>query len=62
VSQLLLEDVTGQAFPRLMHDIVLGPIGMTRSTYEQPLPQNRMADAAMPYCHDGEKVHYNEGF
>jgi CubicO group peptidase (beta-lactamase class C family) len=45
VTQLLLEDVTGQAFPRLMHDIVLGPVGMTRSTYEQPLPQNRMAEA-----------------
>jgi CubicO group peptidase (beta-lactamase class C family) len=43
VTQLLLEDVTGQAFPTLMHDIVLGPIGMTRSTYEQPLPQNRKA-------------------
>ena len=56
VTQLLLEDATGQAFPTLMHDIVLGPIGMTRSTYEQPLPQNRMADAAMPYWHDGEAV------
>ena len=56
VTQLLLEDVTGQAFPTLMRDIVLGPIGMTRSTYEQPLPQNRMADAAMPYWHDGEVV------
>ena len=33
VTQLLLSDVTGQAFPTLMHDIVLGPIGMTRSTY-----------------------------
>jgi len=56
VTQLLLEDVTGQAFPKLMHDIVLGPIGMTRSTYEQPLPQNRMAEAAMPYHQDGQAV------
>src|ERR1017187_4020793 len=47
VTQLLLEDVTGQPFPKLMHDIVLGPMGMTRSTYEQPLPQSRMAEAAM---------------
>lgn len=56
VTQLLLGDVTGQAFPRLMRDIVLGPIGMTRSTYEQPLPQNRMAEAAMPYRQDGQAV------
>jgi CubicO group peptidase (beta-lactamase class C family) len=45
--------LTGNAFPTLMHDIVLGPIGMTRSTYEQPLPQNRIAEAAMPYRQNG---------
>jgi CubicO group peptidase (beta-lactamase class C family) len=56
VTQLLLEDVTGQPFPKLMHDMVLAPIGMTRSTYEQPLPQSRMAEAAMPYRHDGQAV------
>ncbi len=53
VQQLLLE-VTGEPFPKLMHDTVLAPIGMTRSTYEQPLPQNRMAEAATPYRADGE--------
>ncbi len=56
VTQLLLEDVTGQPFPKLMHDVVLGPMGMTRSTYEQPLPQSRMAEAAMPYRQDGQAV------
>ena len=56
ITQLLLEDVTGQAFPKVMHDLVLAPIGMTRSTYEQPLPQNRMGKAAMPYHPDGQPV------
>ena len=56
ITQLLLEDVTGQPFPKLMHDLALAPIGMTRSTYEQPLPQNRMAEAAMPYHPDGQPV------
>jgi CubicO group peptidase (beta-lactamase class C family) len=56
VTQLLLEDVIGQPFPKLMHDLVLGPIGMTRSTYEQPLPQSRMDEAAMPYQQDGQPV------
>ena len=56
VTQLLLQDVTGQSFPKLMHDTVLAPAGMTHSTYEQPLPQNRMAEAAMAYRRDGEAV------
>jgi CubicO group peptidase (beta-lactamase class C family) len=56
VTQLLLQDVTGQPFSTLMHDIVLGPIGMTRSTYDQPLPQNRIAEAAMPYRQSGQPV------
>jgi CubicO group peptidase (beta-lactamase class C family) len=56
VAQLLLEGVTGQPFPKLMHDIVLGPMGMNRSTYEQPLPQSLMAEAAMPYRQDGQAV------
>jgi CubicO group peptidase (beta-lactamase class C family) len=56
IVQQLLEDVTGQHFPKLMQETVLGPIGMTRSTYEQPLPTTRFAEAAMPYRQDGEAV------
>jgi CubicO group peptidase (beta-lactamase class C family) len=56
VAQVLLQDVTGQPFPKLMHDLVLAPIGMTRSTYEQPLPKNRLAEVALPYRGDGQAV------
>ncbi len=56
IMQRLLEDGTGQPFPKLMHDLVLAPIGMTRSTYEQPLLAERMAEAAMPYHADGQMV------
>jgi CubicO group peptidase (beta-lactamase class C family) len=56
ITQLLLQDVTGQRFPTLMHDVVLGPVGMTLSTYEQPLPKERMSEAAMPYRPDGKPV------
>lgn len=52
VMQQLLIDVTGQSFPQLMKRLVLGPVGMTLSTYEQPLPQARWAEAATG--HDGE--------
>ena len=56
VVQQLLTEVTGQRFPELMQDTVLGPIGMARSTYEQPLPAGRMAEASMPYSWTGQAV------
>jgi CubicO group peptidase (beta-lactamase class C family) len=52
VMQQLLIDLASQPFPELMKRLVLTPIGMTSSTYEQPLPQARWADAASG--HDGE--------
>jgi CubicO group peptidase (beta-lactamase class C family) len=56
VMQQLLIDVLHQPFPKLLHDTVLAPIGMTRSTYEQPLPIERRSDAATPYKGDGAPV------
>jgi CubicO group peptidase (beta-lactamase class C family) len=35
VLQQLMMDVTGQAFPALMQELVFGPLGMTRSSYHQ---------------------------
>jgi CubicO group peptidase (beta-lactamase class C family) len=52
IMQQMLIDVTKEPFPQLMHDTVLTPIGMTHSTYEQPLPAEWKAKAATPY--DGE--------
>jgi CubicO group peptidase (beta-lactamase class C family) len=49
VMQLLMTDVTGEPFLSLMRRLVLDPIGMTASTYEQPLPASRAADAATGY-------------
>jgi CubicO group peptidase (beta-lactamase class C family) len=56
VLQQLLQDLSGQPFPRLMRDTVLGPIGMTHSTYQQPLAQDRMPEIALPYRGDGKPV------
>lgn len=56
VLQTLLMDATGEPFPKIMHDLVLQPAGMTHSTYEQPLPKNRAAEAATPYRANGEPV------
>lgn len=56
LAQQLLHDVTGEPLPKLMHDSVLAPLGMTRSTYEQPLPAARASEVALPYDGDGKPV------
>jgi CubicO group peptidase (beta-lactamase class C family) len=55
IAQQLLSDVTGVPLPRFMRDTVLTPLGMSRSTYEQPLPAARASEVAMPY-EDGKAV------
>ena len=44
--QLLLTDVFKRPFAELMQATVLGPIGMTRSAYDQPLSAGRDRNAA----------------
>jgi CubicO group peptidase (beta-lactamase class C family) len=56
VMQQLLLDVSHQPFPKLVHDTVLAPIGMVRSTYEQPLPVELRSSAATPYSADGAPI------
>jgi CubicO group peptidase (beta-lactamase class C family) len=56
VMEQTLLDTTKQPFPKLIHDTVLGPIGMTHSTYEQPLPADLQSVAATPYRADGTPV------
>jgi CubicO group peptidase (beta-lactamase class C family) len=45
IEQLVLVEVTGTRFPALLQDLVLGPLGMADSTFEQPLPASRAPDA-----------------
>jgi CubicO group peptidase (beta-lactamase class C family) len=56
LAQLVLRDVTGVPLPKLMNDTVLQPLGMSRSTYEQPLPAARTHEVAMPYRADALPV------
>ena len=45
IAQLAATDLTGLLFPDLMRDLVLAPLGMNDSSYEQP-PPLRIADRA----------------
>lgn len=51
LQQLALSDATGQPFEKWMQEQVLTPIGMTNSTYQQPLPERFHAQAA--HAHNG---------
>lgn len=53
IVQLVMADVTGEPFPSWMARRVLAPIGMTSSTYEQPLPDSLHLQAATAYRQDG---------
>lgn len=49
IAQLLMSEVSGQSFPDLLRARVLTPLGMTASTYQQPLPTDRLSEAAVGY-------------
>ncbi|MBK7268908.1 MAG: beta-lactamase family protein [Flavobacteriales bacterium] len=53
IMQQLMMDAKGAAFPDIMDELVLRPLGMTRSTYEQPLTGGRLKMAATGYVPDG---------
>ena len=57
IEQQLMIDVTGKPFPALMRALVLDKIGMTDSSYEQPLPPARVAMTAGGGYSDGKPVH-----
>jgi len=56
IAQLAMTEVTGQTFPALMQRLVLGPLGMKESTYDQPLPAALVPMAAAGYDENGKPV------
>ena len=56
IEQQLMMDATGKQFPQLMQYLVFQRIGMNDSTYEQPLPPLRTAQAASGTYASGETV------
>ena len=56
IAQLMMTDVANQPFPELMRQRVFAPLGMTDSSYEQPLPPARAAVGATGYLRSGSSV------
>ena len=56
VAQQLMSDVSGRPFSAVMHDLVLRPLGMRSSTYEQPLPDAMAARAAHAHNSRGQPI------
>ncbi|MFN2144725.1 MAG: serine hydrolase domain-containing protein [Anaerolineales bacterium] len=54
VAQLLMMEGTGLPFAEVMKRYVLEPLGMHASTYEQPLPDGRRAEAALAHDDQGK--------
>jgi CubicO group peptidase (beta-lactamase class C family) len=53
LMQLAMTDALGRPFPEIMQSLVLGPIGMTNSAYEQPLSAARDRHAARAHSGRG---------
>lgn len=56
IVQQMLIDIEGKSYPEIMEELVLKPVGMKNSTYNQPLPANRLKFAATGYLPDGSET------
>ncbi len=56
VLEQLLIDVTGISFPDAMRALVLEPLGMEHSTFEQPLPRNYWGSEATGHVGGGRPL------
>jgi CubicO group peptidase (beta-lactamase class C family) len=56
ITQLALMDIEKKPYPEIAKETVLGPLGMTNSTYSQPLPSEVRQKAATGYRANGNEV------
>jgi CubicO group peptidase (beta-lactamase class C family) len=56
ISQLAIMDIEKKPYPEIARETVLAPLGMTNSTYSQPLPTDWRKKAATGYRANGSEV------
>src|SRR5580704_6826595 len=56
IIQQILTDVTGESFPDLMQELVLQPLHMVHSTFQQPIPEKLRPLLGIPYNKDGNAI------
>jgi CubicO group peptidase (beta-lactamase class C family) len=56
IAEALMQDATGKPFPQLMQDLVLGPMGMTDSSFDQPPSAALAGKAASGHFSDGKEL------
>ncbi|WP_158237275.1 serine hydrolase domain-containing protein [Aquimarina sp. MAR_2010_214] len=56
IIQQMMIDVEGKKFPELMNELVMQPLEMNNSTFNQPLTTKHLAMAATGYLKDGSMV------
>jgi CubicO group peptidase (beta-lactamase class C family) len=56
IIQQILIDVTGEPFPDLMQELVLQPLHMVHSTFQEPIPERLKYLEAMPYDEHGNAI------
>ncbi|MBI3111206.1 MAG: serine hydrolase [Ignavibacteriales bacterium] len=56
ILQLMMMDLEGKAFDQIMKTRVLDPVGMSNSTYRQPLPEDLRSHATTAHRADGSVI------
>lgn len=56
IMQQLVQDVTGRPFAAVVKQLVLEPLDMTRSTFEQPLPERLAGNAGRAHDEAGKPI------
>jgi len=56
IIQQILIDMTGETFPDLMQELVLQPLHMEHSTFQQPIPEKLQPLVATPNDKDGNAI------
>lgn len=61
VAQLLVTEIGGQDFPTMAKNLLLEPLGMSRSSFENPLPSS-VGNIAKAHDRDGNPVALPQGY